>query len=347
MRATLVVLLGALAFWALGAASMRYGAPAVERELAVRVGAALSEAGLSGEAIRVDGRDVIVEGALASSAAFPEVERVLSSVEGVRRIERRTERPLRLATVRVSWEGADVSVQGELAPQDAQGDLPGRLREVFGIPPEADSMAATDGPTFVDSVHAEPEVALAFWVDALPEIVALVRSEVAQGGLVIEGRSLTVRGSVADENTRSELGERLATRAPDLNVINRISVQAGATLASERLEALLEVTDITFEDRSDNLTVESRALLDQVAVLLDEFPGVSLTIKGYFDNGHPTQALVQSRVKAIAVRDYLLSVGVRPSVLTTLGLGLWDEVSFDTLASGGEFVRVTLDVNEE
>ena len=334
-KSLLALAVGAGLFWAIGTASMRIVAPEIERDLAAQVGRELREAGLPTEQVLVDGRDVYVEGELAGEATFTQVSNLLASVDGIRRVDRRGETAGLQPRMELAWSGTTVTIHGHLGATQDPALVAEGLRAVLG------------GATIVDSLQSGANVDRAFWIDAVPELMRIVWSEVQNGRMSIEGLSLTVSGTVDDANVRAELGELLAAAAPQVRVRNRISVPKGTPVATERVNEILAEGPIEFEERSDRLTDASESRLNRIAGVMEDFPEVSIQITVHYDNGHPTISAQRSRVKARVVRSYLMSRGVPQRALIARGRGQPEEgsnIDADSAQTGGEFVRVTLKV---
>lgn len=92
---------------------------------------------------------------------------------------------------------------------------------------------------------------------------------------------------------------------------------------------------VTFELGSADLTVESTAVLDEVAASMLAWPEVSVEIVGYTDSSGPAElnrALSQER--ADSVRDFLVERGVAPERVTAVGYGEDAPIADNATAEG-------------
>ena len=86
--------------------------------------------------------------------------------------------------------------------------------------------------------------------------------------------------------------------------------------------ATLPDTKILFESASDKLTAPSRRKLDDIAAVLRRYSPVPVTIEGHTDGEGPRENNLRlSRLRAVAVRDHLLTRGVTRDRLTAYGYG--------------------------
>jgi len=92
-----------------------------------------------------------------------------------------------------------------------------------------------------------------------------------------------------------------------------------------RLQAEIDSLDslrILFQTHKNTLTVGSLDILDQIAEIVNRYPDSQIIIEGHTDaTGNPKQNLTLSLLRATTVRDYLISRGVSPFNLRTIGLG--------------------------
>ncbi len=89
MRRFLLLLLLFLALTLLAFFCIRHHAPAIEADLQVRSTAALSAAAITGARATVDGRDVLLEGTVASEELKKQAEKEIRAIEGTAQITNR------------------------------------------------------------------------------------------------------------------------------------------------------------------------------------------------------------------------------------------------------------------
>lgn len=341
MQAAFVIVLGALMFGALGVAATTYVAPEFERKLGAEVERRLVDAGLPGDGVLIAGRDVWVDGALTNDDSFERVQAVLAGVDGIRELRRRTPPAERVASAQpasldIAWTQTDMSVVGTLGADTDLSTLDSALVAQF---PEL---------TVSSDVDTDPDVTTAHWEARLPTVLAAARDAMPEGGVSLRGSALVVRGTVSDENLRTETGERIATALPGVRVVNRIRLPNAAGPVAALLAELFEGQLITFEARSDNLTAESISLLERAAVILEDHPEVTVRIEGYDDvAGNPVYSGQVSLVRATLVRDFLIRRGARPGSLVIRGMGRADSPADTGSLTTNEPTKVRLVVETE
>ena len=79
---------------------------------------------------------------------------------------------------------------------------------------------------------------------------------------------------------------------------------------------------IRFDTGSTELTDEARDILDQIAVVLKDYPDAPITIAGYTDSvGLAENNLDLSQRRADSVRRYLVEIGIPSDQLRSYGYG--------------------------
>ncbi|HXQ28486.1 MAG TPA: OmpA family protein [Gemmatimonadales bacterium] len=92
---------------------------------------------------------------------------------------------------------------------------------------------------------------------------------------------------------------------------------------------------ITFENEHAVLTPESATTLDQIADMLIATPDMRVEVAGYTDNLGPTGHNIRlSRLRAAAVKAYLVKKGVSADRLTVKGYGSANPIAPNTTATG-------------
>jgi OmpA-OmpF porin, OOP family len=84
----------------------------------------------------------------------------------------------------------------------------------------------------------------------------------------------------------------------------------------------VELRDVTFEFNSSELTPNGRSVLEPAVRFLLSQPALRAEVAGHTDSiGSEAYNLKLSRARAESVREYLISRGVAPSVLSSVGYG--------------------------
>ncbi len=218
------------------------------------------------------------------------------------------------------------SLSGVLAGVDGYANLVAALE---AAPDTAEAISSAGAIT----VFAPDDSALTVGVlaDLRKDAAALdatLRYHVVEGTLseadLKQQTSLTTlsgrRLSVTQKAGRTLVGGAPIARGPlsDNVIVYRIGkvLKPAATINRE-----LGLAPITFETGSAEITPAGKKVLDQAVAFLKETP-LPLVIEGHTDaEGEEASNLTLSRRRAVAVRDYLVSQGIRRSLLQAKGFG--------------------------
>lgn len=143
----------------------------------------------------------------------------------------------------------------------------------------------------------------------------LGRQEDARQAALAKEKEASDRIAATKERERLVEIERLELRERErLAQLKRDEIRKALSLATE---------SISFRTGSAELTDASKAPLDEVATLLSENPQIMLALSGYTDNtGGAETNLRLSKIRAEAVRTYLLAQGVAAERVMAEGYGI-------------------------
>ncbi|MGC8901627.1 MAG: OmpA family protein [bacterium] len=104
----------------------------------------------------------------------------------------------------------------------------------------------------------------------------------------------------------------------------------------EKEKKKIEITEaIHFETGSAKILPDSYSLLNEIAQVLQQNPGISVRIEGYTDNvGSPSYNLRLSQLRAESVMKYLIRQGISPDRLTAKGYGMMNPIASNATAEG-------------
>jgi OOP family OmpA-OmpF porin len=204
--------------------------------------------------------------------------------------------------------GAKVDAKG--CPLDADGD---------GVPDGIDTCANTPQGAIVDAQGCP----LDGDGDGVPDGIDLEAATMAGVFVDAYGRSLD-----ADKDGVFD-GLDLCPETPI-----GVPVDAkGCPALFEKGELVLE--GVSFKSGSDQLTDESRVVLDEVAESLKAWPDVKVEIGGYTDSqGAAAGNLALSQKRAESVRRYLVAAGVSAFQLEAKGYGEANPIADNGTAEG-------------
>ena len=179
-----------------------------------------------------------------------------------------------------------------------------------------------------DAHHIENDI-LARSTQALSD----AKVEIPEGGVTVDGRDVTLKGpkgsAIVTDATRDltarvwgvrEPVHVVATEPPPAPPPPPLPVEAQKVEVD--LTRFLEGKTIRFDVDSDVIHPEGKAVLDQVFRILATAPGVAIDITGHTDNeGDAKSNLDLSKRRAAAVKQYLVSRGIKAERLETEGFG--------------------------
>jgi len=163
--------------------------------------------------------------------------------------------------------------------------------------------------------------------------------------LKIDGRDITLTGNegspeVSDQTVnmiaaiwgvRSVHTRILPRPAPPKPVVTR--EQAHEAAAS--ITGILKLQNVEFVTGSDRLTPRGQQVLNQVAGVLQKYPGMPVDIEGHTDSqGDPNSNMELSRKRAASVKQYLVDKGIPAANLTDAGFGQTKPIASNATAAG-------------
>ena len=151
------------------------------------------------------------------------------------------------------------------------------------------------------------------------EVTARIRRFVAAASE--SERESRVKRSQMNVRTRTELAEitaQVVTRGREVDVERRRREEA-----EHGARTLLLLEGIVFPSGLSDLSVADQSkLADVVRALKDTMPTTTVIVEGHTDSHEALSASQElSRLRAEAVRDYLISHGLAPDRITAQGLG--------------------------
>lgn len=201
-----------------------------------------------------------------------------------------------------------VVASGKVPDEATHSAVLARLRETYGAANVVDQIE-------VGSVSTPPN-----WSANVQKLLGPQLKQISKGQLKIDGTQIDVKGEVSNEALRQQVASDMATALnPTYTIHNGLRVSA-----SEQglLDSTLANRTIEFETGSATLTPEGRAILDQMAAVLVKLPGKTVEIIGHTDNsGNRASNVALSQARADAVKGYLVTKGVAPRAMATMGVG--------------------------
>lgn len=311
--------LGLAALAILALLCVRSNAPRIEKDILSRTESALKSAGLQFATVRVDGRDVRIEGTAPSETAQKAAAELVSGVLGVRSVEaamtiaKAAEPPAPRKWTLALDRQADTIVLSGMLPNETMRD-----RFVQILQPMAGAAGLDQRITLTPE---SPEA----WQNIMAA-VARYLDEFTRVTVELSADALRVAGEMKSDKARSQFIQFLqGLLPPGVAAAFEISIPPMTTAAvscQQELDALLAKTTIRFESESTAVSAESMDLLRQLVVVMRNCPKVRFKIAGHTDaSGSEDFNLKLSQGRAQAVTERLIELGVEPGRITTIGYG--------------------------
>ena len=249
--------------------------------------------------------------------------------------------------VSMVYDGAQVTLRGEVQTEEGREALLRAARRV------ADDGAVVDELTVSGDSGSDLEV-----VSTTAAVIRRVDEWYDEATVELDGDELVVTGqakSQEDAERARQVVEQLAERVGlnatvDAEIVTPEptpeptaepeAADPDATTgtdssAAAEVVAGLDLSGVTFELGTADLTTEAQGILDDVASQLRELPGVNVQVQGHTDNqGDPDVNLLLSQERAEAVRDYLIGAGIGADTLTARGFGAAQPIADNSTPEG-------------
>lgn len=162
----------------------------------------------------------------------------------------------------------------------------------------------------------------------------------------------------AEMEAKRKAEEEAAARAAEEARLAAAKADEDARMAAKRAEAdkcearvsvAVKKGIINFKRADWALDLSSKPTLDEIAVIVNECPAFKITIEGHTDSeGIPERNNPLSERRAKAVSDYLISAGVDPARLVTVGYGAERPIADNATPEGRAMNRrIELKINVE
>jgi OOP family OmpA-OmpF porin len=215
---------------------------------------------------------------------------------------------------------APILVTGTVADEASKAGLLARLREVYG-------------DRVVDQLSVGTVATPANWNEYVHRLIGPNLKMISRGQLKVDGNNVSLRGDVASEAQRQQIASDIASNLnPTYTVNNGLRVAASE---QGMLDATLANRIIEFDSGKATLADSGKAILDQMSVALQRLRGMRVEVIGHTDNeGSRAGNLSLSQARAEAVRDYVVSRGIRAESIAVSGEGPDRPVADNRTAEG-------------
>ena len=175
-----------------------------------------------------------------------------------------------------------------------------------------------------DQLTVDPDSGIdAVTTASLAQLVTAMPSNLLNGVSGFDGAVLYVSGTYltqVDRDAMIAVAEGVGASI-DLQPPPEASENDATDLEAE-LNAYVAANPILFQPSSSVLADSSIAVLDRLALLVQQFAGVAITVEGHTDSdGDPAQNQVLSQLRAFVVSQALIDRGIPAGSLTAVGFG--------------------------
>lgn len=351
MRKLLIVLLGLLVLALLGyfCANKKH-APAIQDDIHSRASAVFADEGFDWANLSVNGRNITLTG-IAPTEAHKTKAGALARIHGYNLVDNQ----LTVAQAAVEPQPVVPHPYTMKAELDANGQV-----LLTGYVPDVETHTrivklAQDkfGAGKVIDQLKEIAGAPTGWSQSVVAGLSNLQ-QLDQGVAKWVDHNLSISGKVASESTKTQVTSQVKTALPDgyqsvLNLSASAPVVAepepvpkmsaeekvSAISCQERFTGLLANSIINFSTANAEISTDSYALLDKLAVIAEECSAAKITIKGHTDSRGAesyNQQLSQNRAQSVV--DFLVSKGVDSTRLTAIGFGENAAIADNTTSEG-------------
>lgn len=230
--------------------------------------------------------------------------------------------PVHTARAQAAASAEPVIVDGIVPDEAAKAKVLARLRELYGAERVIDRVR-------IGSVVAPPN-----WGDSVAGLVDATLRQVSSGELDVDGNSVRIRGTVANEMQRQQVASHLLTSLNSTYSVNASGLRVGAS-AQNLLDDVLADRIIEFESGSNQLTPAGRRILDELVEPMKRIGSSRVQIIGHTDNVGQRQAnLALSLARAETVRAYFQEHGIPTAGLSVVGRGPDEPVADNATPAG-------------
>ncbi len=323
--------------------TLHYKREPIEEALRLQTVEVLEAEGLKVETIEFEGRDATLRGEVESEEDKKRAARLVDEVWDVRmvtnllKVKSAEEAPVLQAESEPVLRGFHLksNVDGKLQLSGMVSDESTRNMIVAAV------LDAFPGRTIDNQIQISAGESQN-WLPALLRSITAI-SVVKNPTLEIPegGQALHLQGELAAEIQKvNVLKDLMAALNRELELKENLDVvvekRDPALVAMEkRIQDLQTTTRIQFKINTADLAELSKQVLDQVAEILKEAPGVQIEVQGHTDNlGNARYNMELSQKRADSVRNYLVTRGIDATRLTAVGYGPTRPVATNTTKQG-------------
>jgi OOP family OmpA-OmpF porin len=302
--------------------------PKIEKDLNEKCIKAMNAKNVPFKEIDFDGQDAILHGEVGSEDIRASIEKLVSSVYGVRAVHNNlkviTQVKINYSSLKINEFNGKLLLKGIFPDLNTMQHLLDKLKQKSWA---RNFETAFEIDTTITDEHSLM-VILNWLMHALPKI--------SNPNIQFENGNLVINGNVSTT-------ERLKAIDAEMNkLLKGISYKNNLKIISEEIlqiqysiQEIFAKNKIEFSVNSYELTKKNQVILNEIITLLDSHPSIQLEIEGYTDtSGDSINNLKLSRLRAETVLTYLISGGISPKRLTANGYGDKKPIASNTTVEG-------------
>jgi len=160
-------------------------------------------------------------------------------------------------------------------------------------------------------------------------IGGILGNNLGKGGNTALGAAI---GAAVGGGTGALIGNKMDKQARE---IDQALPGAEVERVGEGIKLTLNENAVRFDTNKSTLTSQAKANLDKIVPVFNEYADTDINIYGYTDStGKAEYNLTLSEQRAAAVKNYLVSKGLKSSRFKTTGLGIADPIASNDTAEG-------------
>jgi outer membrane protein OmpA-like peptidoglycan-associated protein len=160
-------------------------------------------------------------------------------------------------------------------------------------------------------------------------IGGILGNNLGKGGNTALGAAI---GAAVGGGTGALIGNKMDKQARE---IDQALPGAAVERVGEGIKLTLNENAVRFDTNKSTLTSQAKTNLDKLVPVFNEYADTDINIYGYTDStGKAEYNLTLSEQRAAAVKNYLISKGLKSSRFKTTGLGIADPIASNDTAEG-------------
>ncbi len=313
-------------------------AGSIEDELRAQATTALTERGINGATVVMDGRDASVQVSTDIDAA--RIREIVAGVEGVRTVAVATgpggQAPTtpapeqQAAGFEIGRTDTAIRVQATVRSELAKDSIKTEVEKVLGPDREYDQRVNVDAANGIEDVGT---------LSALLHAVAIGTGDAS---VRYDGTTVTLSGAVPDQATKAMVARAAAQAVPGAVIADELQVPVSKPVVSvacrtfkNRLSEFSRHNRINFLSGTAIVNDASKQSVVRAAELLKTCATARVEVAGHTDNlGSSATSFPLSEQRAAAVKAELVRLGIPANRILAAGYGQAFPIAPNTTATG-------------